>query len=203
MASRFVPEGTQASFRFPRTHIHRVSMLRPPNLAFLLSFHFFLPDSSQIATEDPRALLIFSGYVYSSETSIAITTAHPAHPIRGHTSPFSATSEGESYLRFARATGLLPSADLFTRVTVEDAALDSFQNVLFSIARFREVTGMYPTRITVVGHGFKRRRFEELHRLAIRWPKLRFTYEGVPLGSEADEREAAAGEVRFFKFFGS
>lgn len=87
-------------------------------------------------------------------------------------------------------------------MTIEDAALDSFQNVLFSIARFRELTGAYPTRITVVGHGFKRRRFEELHRLAIRWPKLRFTYEGVPLGSEADEREAAAGEVRFFKIFG-
>jgi hypothetical protein len=129
---------------------------------------------SQIATEDPRALLIFSG---------------------GHTSPYSATSEGESYLRFARAMGLLPSADLFTRVTIEDAALDSYQNVLFSIARFRELTGAYPTRITIVGHNFKRRRFEELHRLAIRWPKLRFTYEGVPLGSEADEREAAAGEL--------
>jgi hypothetical protein len=101
-------------------------------------------------------------------------------------------------LRLARATGLLPSADLFTRVTIEDAALDSFQNLLFSIARFRELTGAYPTRITVIGHAFKRRRFEELHRLAMRWPKLRFTYEGVLLGSEADEREAAAGEVRFF-----
>lgn len=89
---------------------------------------------------------------------------------------------------------------MFTRVTVEDAALDSFQNVLFSIARFRELTGVYPTRITVVGHNFKRRRFEELHRIALRWPKLRFTYEGVPLGSEADEREAAAGEVRFSNF---
>jgi hypothetical protein len=84
---------------------------------------------------------------------------------------------------------------MFTRVTIEDASLDSFQNVLFSIARFREFTGAYPTRITVVGHGFKRRRFERLHRLALRWPKLRFTYEGVPLASEADEREAAAGEV--------
>lgn len=121
-------------------------------------------------------------------------------PTRGHTSPFSATSEGESYLRFARATGLLPSADMFTRVTIEDAALDSFQNVLFSIARFHELTGVYPIRITIVGHDFKRRRFEGLHRLALRWPKLRFAYEGVPLGSEADEREAAAGEVRFSKF---
>ena len=135
---------------------------------------------------------------------MAITTTHPqscsVSPTRGHTSPSSATSEGESYLRFARAAGLLPSYDMFTRVTIEDAALDSFQNVLFSIARFRELTGVYPTRITIVGHDFKRRRFEGLHRLALRWPKLRFTYEGVPLGSEADEREAAAGEVSFSKF---
>ncbi|KAI0279510.1 hypothetical protein BGY98DRAFT_968542 [Russula aff. rugulosa BPL654] len=118
-------------------------------------FRSHISRGSQIATEDPRALLVFSG---------------------GHTSPFSATSEGESYLRFARATGLLPSADMFTRVTIEDAALDSFQNVLFSMLA-------------------SRRRFEGLHRLALRWPKLRFTYEGVPLGNEADEREAAAGEL--------
>ena len=97
--------------------------------------------------------------------------------------------------------GLLPPAGAFTRATTEDAALDSFQNVLFSIARFRELTGTYPTRITIVGHNFKRRRFEQLHRHALRWPKLHFTYEGVPLGSEADEREAASGEVRTRSFF--
>jgi hypothetical protein len=91
--------------------------------------------------------------------------------------------------------GLLPPADTFKRATTEDAALDSFQNVLFSIARFRELTGAYPSRITIVGHNFKRRRFEQLHRHALRWPKLRFTYEGIPLGTETDEREAASGEV--------
>ncbi len=71
----------------------------------------------------------------------------------------------------------------------EDAALDSYQNVLFSLARFRELTGANPAHITVVGHAFKRRRFEQLHRLALRWPRTRFAYEGVPLGNEADERE--------------
>ncbi|KAF8502189.1 hypothetical protein F5888DRAFT_1632131 [Russula emetica] len=34
------------------------------------------------------------------------------------------TSKGESYLRFARATGFLPSADMFTRVTIEDVPHD-------------------------------------------------------------------------------
>ncbi|KAI0259207.1 hypothetical protein BC834DRAFT_640895 [Gloeopeniophorella convolvens] len=137
-------------------------------------FRAHIARGSQIARDDPRALLIFSG---------------------GYTSPLSATSEAESYLRFARTTGLLPPADTFARAATEDAALDSFQNVLFSIARFRELTGTYPTRITVVGHAFKRKRFEQLHRAALRWPHTRFTYEGVPLGSEADERESATGEL--------
>ena len=64
---------------------------------------------------------------------------------------------------FARAMGLLPSAD----VMIEDTALYLFQNIIFSIARFREVTGIYSIRITVVGHDFKCRRFEEQHRLAL------------------------------------
>jgi len=88
------------------------------------------------------------------------------------------------------------------RVTTEDATLDSFQNILFSIARFREFTGAYPTRNTVVGHNFKHRRFEQLPRRAMRWPELRFAYEGLLLRNEEDEHEAAAGEVRsFISFF--
>jgi hypothetical protein len=66
--------------------------------------------------------------------------------------------------------------------------------MLFSIFRFRELTGVYLSRITVVGHAFKRRRrFEQLHRLALRWPGSRFAYEGFPLRNEEDEREAATG----------
>jgi hypothetical protein len=39
---------------------------------------------------------------------------------------------------------------------------------LFSVTRFRELTCVYPIRITVTGHDFKRR----LQRLALPWPKL-------------------------------
>lgn len=67
----------------------------------------------------------------------------------------------------------------FARVTTEDHALDSFQNLLFSIARFHEYTGRYPIKITVVGYDFKRPRFEELHRAALRWPKENFKYIGL------------------------
>lgn len=41
------------------------------------------------------------------------------------------------------------------------------------MARFREVVGRYPERITVVGFGMKGARFGELHRRAIRWPLAR------------------------------
>ena len=38
----------------------------------------------------------------------------------------------------------------FPRTTVETFALDSFQNVLFSLIRFYEYTGRWPDGITVI-----------------------------------------------------
>jgi hypothetical protein len=67
--------------------------------------------------------------------------------------------------------------------------LDSFQNLLFSIARFHEYTGYYPVEITVVGYEFKRRRFVDLHRAALRWQILRFHYIGI---DPDDERNLTA-----------
>ncbi|KAH9036768.1 hypothetical protein EDB83DRAFT_1762452 [Lactarius deliciosus] len=52
------------------------------------------PYSAHTSLLDPKALLVVSG---------------------GYTSSLIAPSEGESYLRFARATGLLPPADRFPR----------------------------------------------------------------------------------------
>lgn len=49
----------------------------------------------------------------------------------------------------------------------ETHATDSYQNVLFSLLRFRLKTGVYPRHITVVTHEFKRRRFLECHFPAI------------------------------------
>lgn len=52
-------------------------------------------------------------------------------------------------------------------------------NSLFSICRFKEVTGRFPTKISVVSFTFKRRRFETLHAPAIRWAASKFSYLGV------------------------
>jgi hypothetical protein len=51
--------------------------------------------------------------------------------------------------------------------------------------------------MTVVGHGLRRRRFEWLHRLALRWPKTRFAYEGVLLGNEAKTAADGARPLSF------
>lgn len=64
-------------------------------------------------------------------------------------------------------------------IALEEKALDSYHNLLFSILRFWEVTGAWPGRITIVSHEFKRARFIELHVPAIRWPMERVGFVGI------------------------
>lgn len=69
---------------------------------------------------------------------------------------------------------------------------------MFSIARFREVTGNYPDKITVVSFSFKRRRFETLHAPALRWPADKFAYVGVdpPASTGFDLKRSTEGELQ-------
>jgi len=115
-------------------------------------------------------------------------------------------TEAQSYLRLAlSSSSITPEEDVYARLTTEDFALDSFQNLLFSIARFKEFTGRYPNRISVVGYEFKKPRFENLHRAAIRWPENKFTYYGIDPYDSEHVHEAIEGEVRvlvvFFHYF--
>ena len=82
------------------------------------------------------------------------------------------------------------------RATTENYALDSYQNLLFSISRFHEYTGRFPENITIIGYGFKRDRFVDLHRAAIRWPLDRFQYIGIDADDESS-LDAQQGEVSF------
>ncbi|KAF9268771.1 hypothetical protein L218DRAFT_917815 [Marasmius fiardii PR-910] len=136
------------------------------------AFFKHISKGVELANEDDSSLIVFSG---------------------GQTRPSSTTTEGESYLRLALQAKLpIPNHPL--RATTENYALDSYQNLLFSIARFQEYTGHYPRRITIVGYEMKRKRFEELHRAAIRWPRERFRYVGVDLGKDEDAVVAEMGE---------
>lgn len=60
---------------------------------------------------------------------------------------------------------------MLERVYSEEFARDSYENLLFSLCRFHEITGRYPDKITVIGFGFKEKRFTDLHRKAVRFPK--------------------------------
>ena len=130
------------------------------------------------ANRDKEALLVFSG----GET-------------RAVTGP---TTEGHAYFLVADAMNLWPTGGTVrARATAEEFATDSFENLLFSIARFREVTGDYPQKITVVSFTFKQRRFETLHAHALRWPPDRFSYIGVdpPASTGFDLQRATNGEL--------
>jgi hypothetical protein len=82
------------------------------------------------------------------------------------------------------------------RVMVEEQALDSFANLVFSIILFWKRTGRWPRKITLVSHGFKRERFMKLHFPALRFPISRVEFVGVnpgfmTEGSEEFDRERA------------
>ena len=103
-------------------------------------------------------------------------------------------------MRLALMSRTLPSnPNYIPRATTENYALDSYQNLLFSVARFHEYTGHYPEYITIIGYEMKRRRFTELHRAALRWPLAHFDYIGIDAEGE-EVVSAIEGEVCFTSF---
>ncbi|KAJ5288930.1 hypothetical protein N7478_001960 [Penicillium angulare] len=99
-------------------------------------------------SEDPRALLVFSG--------------GPTKKLRTN------LCEGQSYLNLCKENNYFQDTSSVSdidpsRLITEDHATDSYQNVLFSVLRFRSQAGSYPRRVTVVTHEFKRARFMEYH----------------------------------------
>jgi len=145
------------------------------------AIHAHISAGIEEARKDPEALLVFSG----GET-------------RAVSGP---QTEAQAYYHVADAMNLWPSekgSSVRARTTTEEFATDSFENLMFSIARFREVTGEYPKKITVVSFSFKQRRFETLHAPALRWPADRFEYVGVnpPSSTGFDLKRSTEGELK-------
>jgi len=113
----------------------------------------------KLAAADNASLLLFSG----GQTRLA---AGPR-------------SEASSYWEAADASGWFGFPHVRARAHLEEQARDSFENLLFSLCRFHELVDAYPWRVTVVSFNFKRRRFEELHRGALRFPSWRFDFVGI------------------------
>jgi len=128
------------------------------------------------AAKDPHSLLIFSGGQTRAVTGPA--------------------DEGGSYYRVADALNLWGNTNVRTRTATEEFATDSFQNLLYSMCRFKEITSSYPTKVTVISFSFKRQRFEGLHAPAMHIPAPFFNYIGVdpPASTGFDYQRAADGE---------
>ena len=71
-------------------------------------------------------------------------------------------------------------------------------NSLFSICRFKEVTGNYPKLITMVSFTFKQSRFETMHAQALQFPAANFHYIGAdpPLSTGFDLEASRKGEYQ-------
>lgn len=75
-------------------------------------------------------------------------------------------------------------------INTEEYALDSFDNLLYSILRFKEITQWYPKHITIIGFGFKESRFLNYHARALDIPKdiIRYiSYEPEPLNYSQEQ----------------
>lgn len=77
----------------------------------------------------------------------------------GISRPDAPTSEADSYLRVAKQRPAW-SNDSADRVTSEEYARDSYENLLFGIASGYANMRQIPRRITVIGFSFKKSRFE-------------------------------------------
>jgi uncharacterized SAM-binding protein YcdF (DUF218 family) len=134
----------------------------------------------EFAERNSQSVLIFSG---------------------GKTRSIGQMSEAISYWNVARSQNWLDNVS--NRIILEEFALDSYENLLFSICRFKEFTGTYPKRITIVGYGFKRNRFENLHAKAIEYPQEAFKYVSYPLVLPNEENIIKGEYNNAFKHFES
>ncbi|CUM65797.1 uncharacterized protein PRCAT00003445001 [Priceomyces carsonii] len=103
-------------------------------------------------------------------------------------------SESQSYYNLA--SSLLQSTELLNRVTTEEFARDSFENVIFLICRYFELFQKYPDSVTIVGFEFKRNRFINNHLVqALDFPKEKLSY----IGNEPDPKDL--NEIDRAKYF--
>eukprot|EP00250_Pteridium_aquilinum_P035235 c8946_g1_i1 orf=287-1348(+) len=131
-----------------------------------LTFLHHIRAGVESVASDEKALLLFSGG----------ETRKDAGP----------RSEAQSYWSVAESSNWFGAKEeVRWRALTEEHARDSFENLLFSICRFKELTGHYPWNITVVSYDFKENRFANLHRVALRFPASRFFYKGTPASPSA------------------
>lgn len=106
----------------------------------------------------------------------------------------------EQISKFIKKTGLTVD-EIFTSGAInnEEYALDSFENLCYSICRFNEITNSFPQKISIIGFGFKKERFIKYHAKAIDIPPRMIEYisiEPKPLNYTKDQLEAYFADVQ-------
>ncbi|KAK5992191.1 hypothetical protein PT974_05592 [Cladobotryum mycophilum] len=105
-------------------------------------------------------------------------------------------SEAQSYLDIATAHNywslLLSPPEINKEILIEDRALDSYHNLLFSLTLFSSRFRRWPSHLTIVSHGFKKTRLVDSHCAAIGFPLERVSFLGIDppgmsLGEEGKE----------------
>jgi len=73
-----------------------------------------------------------------------------------------------------------------SRILLEERALDSYYNIIFSLIEFWRRFAVWPERLTIVSHAFKRNRLVDGHCAAIGFPLDRVDFIGInPPGVDA------------------
>ncbi|KAK5149057.1 hypothetical protein LTR04_000141 [Oleoguttula sp. CCFEE 6159] len=109
------------------------------------------------STAHERTMLVISGGATKQGEGVVISEAR---------SYLHAYCDGQTQTRVG-AVGVNVDAETLLsegQVLLEEYATDSFQNLLFSILRFRRAVGTWPRMITVVTHAFKAERFLDFYR---------------------------------------
>ena len=154
------------------------------NHGFPEAFVKHIRKGIELAAEHLDSLLLFSG----GETRVE---AGPRSEAASY------YSVADHYHFFGQAENVRP------RTAIEDYARDSFENLLFSICRYREITRRYPEEIYLVSFSFKRARFIDYHRKAIRFPETKFHYFSVDLdeNSKSKRLRGAQFDIDTLKFY--
>ncbi|KAI9163005.1 hypothetical protein HJFPF1_04602 [Paramyrothecium foliicola] len=130
-----------------------------------------------LAADRQAAVLAFSGGPTRSETKL---------------------SEAQSYANIASRNNywnMIPEPEATSRILVEDRALDSYHNVLFSLTLFYTRFGAWPAALSIVSHSFKAARIIDLHcDAALRFANVNF--RGIDPPIAAAKEAAMAGAAR-------
>ncbi|KAH7350819.1 hypothetical protein BKA65DRAFT_535918 [Rhexocercosporidium sp. MPI-PUGE-AT-0058] len=158
---------------------------------------------SLLASDTPNSLLVFSGSKTRPEIEKSEARGYLDYCERnafwGILGREPATTSDLDVIEDS-SKSLLKEKELQSNIILEEQALDSFSNLLFSILLFWKKTHTWPRKLTIVSHAFKRPRFMDLHIPTLRFPTHCVTFVGIDpeymQPGHVSYDEERAGEVR-------